>query len=1267
MECEQMNLRRRTRSRTADRGFTLAELTIALVLSSLIIGVVVAALFTSQRVANSSTAQINASTDAGLISSFLYRDAQSAGGIDPATGKPNALGVSTTDMGGCTPTSPAPPIIRISWVEYTSPPHTMVAVYTFDPTPQVVIQGQLPTTQILSRQVCRDGVAGPSVVLSSHLSSIVPSCMPITTPVCTRPTTISLTVIGSGTQSAFSSVLTASLRSSALQLAISGPPTLPGGQINVAYPQTTLVTVGNTAGTGGVTSAWSATGLPPGLTINAVTGVVSGIPTSAGAFTPVATITVTDSVTLKVTTASKTFGSFAIGATLTTTFPVLPSPGQVSRAYTSNAGAVSGGTGPYTWTLASGALPAGVTINAATGVVSGTPTAAGSFAPVLRVTDAALVTATSAPYSIVINAVPAISTPATLPGGQVGVVYTSTIIIGTGGTTPYVWSITGQPAGITINSSSGAVTGTPTVAGTFSSVVVTLTDGVTATATRTYSITIAPAPLVISTATLPAGQMSVAYSTTLAATGGTLPYTWSATSGLPPGLLMSTAGVLSGTPTTAGTYASVLVRVTDAASVVTNKTFSITIAPAPLVISTATLPAGQLTVAYSTTLAATGGTLPYTWSVTSGLPAGLVMSTGGVLSGTPTSVGTYASVLVRVTDAASVVTNKTFSITIAPAPLVISTATLPAGQMSVAYSTTLAATGGTGAYTWTVTSGMPAGLAMSTAGVLSGTPATAGTYAAVIVRVTDAASVVTNKTFSITVSTRLVVSLPASLPSGQVAVAYASTTVTGTGGTTPYTWTATGLPAGLTMSTAGVISGTPTASGSFSSVVVTATDAGAFTATKTYSMAITSQLVITTADLPDGQVGVAYTSTTMTRIGGQSPFTWTATGLPGGVTMTTAGVLSGTPTTAGTFAPSIKVTDAVTNTTTIYSVTINAVVAISGPLLPDGQVGLPYTSTTMTRTGGAAPYTWSATGLPPGLTIGATTGVVSGAPSLVGTYSVTIKVTDALNTTAQVVDSVVIAAAAGGCPALQDSWTGQYYNNINLTGTPALVREDPFLTFNWGGSPGPGVNSDNFSVRWTRSADLAAGTYQIVLNREGGARLYVDGSIKIDKWVEQSYPGSPTTVNVALTQGSHTFVVEYFDRTGSSRVDLDATLPGNEVSAAPRSCGDKRYFGQNQITLGTSAQITSMSLTIKVAQTTGVTYSDHYVTVPAGRITEGRTTSGGFITYTFTLDAGDRIDPGLWTLAAQYAGNGTLHATTGDTWTLTTTTSTGTRTVSGGF
>ncbi len=442
--------------------------------------------------------------------------------------------------------------------------------------------------------------------------------------------------------------------------------------------------------------------------------------------------------------------------------------GQVSSTYAATLTA-SGGTSPYTWSVSSGTLPAGLSLSASSGQITGTPTQNGTSTFTIQVKDSSspAQTATES-LSITIAATPVQISNASVPSGQVGTAY-STTLAASGGTTPYSWTISSGalPAGLTL-STAGTISGTPTASGSFT-FTAKVTDSTTPTAqaaTESFTITVAAAvtPVTISTGSVSSGQVGTAYSTTLAASGGTTPYSWSISSGaLPAGVTLSAAGTISGTPTASGSF-TFTAKVTDSTTPTAQtatKSFALTVAAAvsPVTITTSTLPAGQVGVAYSTLLAASGGTTPYSWSLGSGiLPAGLSLSTGGTLSGTPTTAGSF-TFTIKVTDSTTPTTQTatnslTFTAAAANGPVQITTTTVPAGQLSVAYSTTLQATEGTTPYTWSITSGsLPVGLTLSAGGTISGTPTTTGS-SSFTVKATDSGSPATSATatFSITVS-----------------------------------------------------------------------------------------------------------------------------------------------------------------------------------------------------------------------------------------------------------------------------------------------------------------------------------------------------------------------------------------------------------------------------------------------------------------------------------------------------------------------------------
>jgi hypothetical protein len=183
------------------------------------------------------------------------------------------------------------------------------------------------------------------------------------------------------------------------------------------------------------------------------------------------------------------------------------------------------------------------------------------------------------------------------------------------------------------------------------------------------------------------------------------------------------------------------------------------------------------------------------------------------------------------------------------------------------------------------------------------------------------------------------------------------------------------------------------------------------------------------------------------------------------------------------------------------------------------------------------PYTWSATGLPSGLAINPTTGAISGTPNAAGTFPVTVTVTDGATTSAQRAYTVMVVPP--GCPITIVGWRGEYYSNRTLTEPSTLCRDDAAVDFDWrGNAPAPGLPKNGFSIRWTRTQDFAAGSYTFTMGSDAGSRLWVDDVLVIDEWSVHPYPTILPTAAVTLTPGSHTIVMEYFERNGTARATL---------------------------------------------------------------------------------------------------------------------------------
>jgi hypothetical protein len=792
---------------------------------------------------------------------------------------------------------------------------------------------------------------------------------------------------------------------------VSGPETITvavSGLLTLSPPPTATVgqpysgTIGVSGGTSPYSCSITAGSLPTGLTLGAGC-VITGTPTTAGSST--VTVKATDTSNPAKTVSGPVTVTVS-PASLTLTVANLPNA-TVGTPYSAVIG-VSGGTSPYSCSIVSGTLPAGLALGAGC-VVSGTPTVAETVTLGIKATDSGNpVETTTGPVGLTVLPAATTLTLSPPPTATVGQPYSGTIGV-SGGTSPYICSITAGslPTGLTLGAGC-VITGTPTTAGS-STVTVKATDtsNPVKTVTGPVTVTVSPAPLTLTVANLPNATVGTPYSAVIGVSGGTSPYSCSIVSGtLPAGLALGAGCVVSGTPTVAETV-TLGIKATDSGNPVETTTgpVGLTVLPAATTLTLSPPPTATVGQPYSGTIGVSGGTAPYSCSITAGsLPAGLTLGASCVITGTPTTAGS-TTVTVKATDTSNPVKTVTgpVTVTVSPAPLTLTVANLPNATVGTPYSTVIGVSGGTSPYSCGIVSGtLPAGLALGSGCVVSGTPTVAETVTLGI-KATDSGNPVETTTgpvgLTVLPATTLTLSPP---PTATVGQPY-SGTIGVSGGTAPYTCTQSGgsIPAGLTLAANCVVSGTPTKAGAVS-VTIKATDSSSPVATTTGPVTITVLAAVSTLTLsppPDATVGVPYTGTIGVS-GGTAPYTCTQVSgtMPAGLTLGAACTVTGTPTTAGSSTVSIRATDSTTPTTNTVTgpvvITVLPVptLTLTGSL-PNATLGVPY-SQMLTAAGGIKPYTYSLTGnLPPGLSL-SSTGTISGVPTQVGASSFTVTVTD---------------------------------------------------------------------------------------------------------------------------------------------------------------------------------------------------------------------------------------------------------------------------------
>lgn len=773
----------------------------------------------------------------------------------------------------------------------------------------------------------------------------------------------------------------------------------PNSAQTVDQGQTVSVTATVAADPSNKGVTWSLTG----------NGALSGQTATAVTYTAPASIAAASTATITATSV------FDTTKNQTLTINLVPPPavtttslaaGQVGTAYSASLSA-SNGVPPFTWSVISGALPAGLSISGS--AIAGTPTASGTFSVTVQAKDADGLTASKA-FSLVINQIAAITSA-----------NTTTFTINTAGTfkvtatgypTPALSETGALPAGVTFvdnGNATATLSGTATASGSFP-ITITANNGIGTPATQSFTLVVGQAPAITSgsSTTFTVGTAGTFSVTTTGYPAPSLTETGTLPSGVTFVDNKNGTATLSGTPaaSTGGVF-SITITAHNGAGTDATQTFKLTVDQSAAITS-ANSTSFAVNSAGSFTVTATGYPAP-ALSETGALPAGVTFvdngSGNGTLSGTPTVTGTFPITLTANNGVGTAAT-QSFTLTVQQAPTITSAAATTftvgtAGTFSVT-------TTGFPVPSLTETGALPSGVTFvdnkNGTATLAGTPAanTGGSYT-ISIKASNGVGTASTQSFTLTVDQAPAITSANNTTFSVGAVGTFS--VTTSGYPNPSLSESGSLPSGVTFTDKGngtaTLAGTP-ASGTAGTypITISANNGVGTAATQTFTLTVNTAPAITSAASTTFIVGTAG-SFTVTTTGTPAPSITETGALPSGVTFTDNGngtaTLAGTPAsgTGGTYALSLKASNGIgTAGTQTFTLTVNqapAITSANGTAFTIGVNG----SFGVTTTGFPTPALSESGALPSGVAFtdnGNGTATLGGtpAPGSANTYSLTI-------------------------------------------------------------------------------------------------------------------------------------------------------------------------------------------------------------------------------------------------------------------------------------